>query len=381
MSDLFYISCQPGLESDLVQEIQEVYPWVKGKDGRPTSGQLEILEVDVGGVTIRCDRVTGFQFNELLKTASRVLLRLKSFHAHEFPSLVHQLKKVSFKEHLQNTSFRSYKVSCSKSKLNNEKRVEQVLHEVFGAPAESSSQDLYVRVFQDEVTISLDTSGDHLHFRGWRTEQGEAPIRETLAAWAAYKMIGFRSRKELSKVWLLDPTSGSGTLLIEAERLYQRESIRSFAYQNFSSCPQILRHPTTEAHEKLFAGLIGLDINPTMQSVVENSSQRAGVQVHFKTTDFLNADIEELKSSLSIENSDQLWIMANPPYNMRLETDVPQSKLADLMIRQFWPDRLGIFSVTSQKLPSDLSYQLENQFELSNGGIKVLFSIFNKSKI
>lgn len=380
MKEKFYISCQPGLEQDLIQEILEVQPWLIGKDGRPASGAIEFLETDLGGVLVECDRLSGFQLNRHLKTASRILLRLKSFKAFEFPSLVHQLKKISFKEHLEATvKFRSYKVSCSKSKLNNEKRVLQVLEEVFGATSDSSDQDLYVRIFSDEVFVSLDTSGEHLHFRGWRTQAGEAPIRETLAAWAAKKMIGQCTRNQLSKVCLLDPTAGSGTMLIEAERIYQQEGLRKFAYQSFVSCPQTLKDGTlSSTQNRLFAGLFAIDIAAQMQEVLLGNQSRAGVKLEFLAGDFQKVDYQGWLRSVGCTKDKSVWIIANPPYNIRLNLDLPQASMAQIFADRFSAERIGLFSTVPQKMSSKGDYTIESEWQLSNGGIKVYFTVVVK---
>ena len=83
---------------------------------------------------------------------------------------------------------------------------------------ESPGLCLHVHVFSDRATLSVDTSGDSLHKRGWRRAQGRAPLAETLAA-GIVALSGWESRGPL-----LDPFAGSGTLVIEAGLMAARKT-------------------------------------------------------------------------------------------------------------------------------------------------------------
>ena len=114
------------------------------------------------------------------------------------------------------------------SKLYHSGAVEERVREVLDRP--DGDQRVFVRILDDVVTVSLDTSGDSLHRRGYRGAAGKAPLRETLAA-GLVLASGWDARSPL-----IDPFCGSGTIAIEAAMIARRMSPgrhRSFAFQQW----------------------------------------------------------------------------------------------------------------------------------------------------
>jgi len=108
----------------------------------------------------------------------------------------------------------------------------------------SSQVSIYIRVEDDNCTISLDTTGEHLHKRGWSILKGEAPLRETISAYLLKETIGDASAAELSQVVLCDPMMGSGTILTEARSLWQGQFQRDFAFKHWKKVPKLLLSPS-----------------------------------------------------------------------------------------------------------------------------------------
>lgn len=168
-----------------------------------------------------------------------------------------------------------------------------------------------VSFFDDEATVTLDTSGEGLHKRGYRTYLGDAPIRETLAA----AMI------ELS-VWnpdraFIDPFCGSGTIPVEAAFIGLDIAPcmnRNFACESFANVPDLRQIVQQEAQERIKRDKVlhisGFDINKDAIKLALKHAERAGVKdkIHLQA-----GDMREVSSRFS-----HGVIVTNPPYGERL---------------------------------------------------------------
>lgn len=194
--------------------------------------------------------------NLWLRTASRVLARIASFHARALGELERKAAAVQWRSWLVPGVPVRLRVSCRKSRLYHQKAVAERIERSLaaagweavtgsaesgeesdepnpgGGPAETGAQTLFVRIFRDDCTISLDSSGELLHRRGYRLASGKAPLRETLAA-GLILASGWDSATPL-----LDPFAGSGTIPIEAALLARRippGRHRTFAFHRWPS--------------------------------------------------------------------------------------------------------------------------------------------------
>ena len=166
-------------------------------------------------------------------------------------------------------------------------------------------------IVDDVVTVTLDTSGEGLHKRGYRTYLGEAPIRETLAA----AMI------QLS-VWnpervLIDPFCGSGTIPVEASLIgldIAPGMNRNFACEQFANAPKVREKVQDEAEQRIKRDrqlrISGFDINKDAIKLALKHAERAGVKdnIHFQVQ-----DMRDLSSKYA-----HGVIITNPPYGERL---------------------------------------------------------------
>jgi putative N6-adenine-specific DNA methylase len=167
----------------------------------------------------------------------------------------------------------------------------------------------------DKFTVSLDTSGDLLHRRGWRSEGGEAPLRETLAA-GLCQLAGWTGEALRP---LRDPTCGSGTLVIEAALLLRRRAPglhRAFAFQSFSGYKEelfrALCREAVAAERPCPPGLVaGSDLSPDALLLARRNAERAGVGdiVAFECQDVARARLPAGAPGL---------VLCNPPYGKRL---------------------------------------------------------------
>lgn len=207
-----FVQVTPGLESILVQELLEL----------GLVPERDALAVVRGGVGLELDHGGIMRANLELRTAGRVLLRLGSFPAANREMLYDRARKIAWEVQLGRASGYRLRVSSKSSKLPAGDEVSNTVASavsrhmrefgLFPKPADDAPLEFHVRLLDDRCTISLNTSGEHLHRRGLRTHVHTAPVRETLAA--AMARVGLAGEPEPDLI--VDPFCGSGTLLLEA---------------------------------------------------------------------------------------------------------------------------------------------------------------------
>lgn len=373
----FFAITAPGIEQITAAELRAL--------------NLQIGEIERGGVTFTGTLADLYAANLWLRTASRILVRVTSFRAATFFELERRARRVQWSAYVAGGQGVRFRVTCRKSRLYHSDAVAQRLAAAAGArsftvesraeplgdaieshvPGSGSEDDqqlFVVRLDHDLVTISADSSGALLHRRGYRQATGRAPVRETLAA----AML-------LASGWdrgtpLLDPMCGSGTIPIEAALIARNiapGSARAFAFQRWpefdgagwSSLLATAREGALPAGAG--APILASDRDAGATRATLENAERAGVA----------ADIEITTRSISavMPPASGGAIVTNPPYGVR----VGDSSVRDLYAR-FGQLLRGHFSgwrvtilTADPKLSSRLAVPLERLFESSNGGIPV----------
>lgn len=382
----FFIGCNLKFEDELEIELREVWPFLLDLDGRPHTQSLNILEKYPGGILIEAPLHLGLQINSFSRLANRVLLRLSEFKARDFPKLhqkITQLKKDAF---LQGLQFQ-FKISASQSRLNNEKRIEQIFEEVFGPAKETYKDTLYVRMFDDLCTVSLDTTGEHLHFRSEKSELGKAPIRETIAAYCLRKMIEGFSRTHLEEITLIDPMMGTGTFLKEAHQLFRRSSRQDFAYLHWPQTPKLLKSESLAkndlANTALFKAYQGCDRDAQVFKIAKEQLSPMIPSENLRQQDLFKAERAKILRS---------WVISNPPYGERLQVDFTPSQLFQKLIEVYDPEQMGLVlsenqfkellrsyeQVQSTTRPAEERMHLKDNWAFNNGGLAVRFVLFSR---
>jgi putative N6-adenine-specific DNA methylase len=182
-----------------------------------------------------------YHANLRLSTAHRVLLRIASFLAQSGPALFGHMRRVAWEHYLGFQPAYSLHVTSRASKLNHYDKMRSTISSAISAEmaalglspalAAEAPVQFHVRLEDDRATLSVHTSGEHLHRRGYRTHVGQAPLRETLAA-ALLLKAGVQQERPIDV--LVDPMCGSGTLLLEAARIRRGQPAgaqRSFAFE------------------------------------------------------------------------------------------------------------------------------------------------------
>lgn len=285
----------------------------------------DIVEIE-GGVEFEASLKGLMKANLWSRTASRILVRLETFPARELSLLQRRVGKLELASFFKRGDRVRVKVTCKKSKIYHSgaalERVAESLTSVHGlevVKGDTRAPELNIRINHDVVTVSLDTSGGHLHQRGHKVVLGKAPIRETLAA-VALRAAGYDGTQDF-----IDPCAGSGTIVIEAAEVAANRApglFRKFSFQDWPCYRE--KHWLTlveEANALLRRPRVGLyafdQSAPAMKSCRDNlESKGLGDYVETKCRP-LRAAAESVGSAMGI-------LVTNPPYGQRIgrERDV-----------------------------------------------------------
>lgn len=390
----FFISTPMDFEQRTLAEMKEIWPYLLGKDSKTHNEPFPEVDVIPGGLEFETELFAGLQLNFFLKTANRVLLRLASFKARDLPKFYQKFKALPWKEYLSHSHV-EWEVAAQKSRLNNEKRLqesaEKALKEILGAPtAADPCAAIYIRMDDDQCTISLDSTGEHLHKRGWSILKGEAPVRETIAAFLLQEMIADSTPAEIGQVTLLDPMMGSGTFLSEARALWSGQFARPYAFQKWKKAPKLFLSPTFAFNyemtsRSLFQKYIGFDINEEMLPAAEKNFAEVERQLAVVQKDsFQKASREFLSQDAlqsRLQNEGPLWMILNPPYGERLPAEIKGGlkTLAAILCERYQPQRLGILYPEKERVqPVPTGYQISKELKINNGGLRCLFTLLTR---
>lgn len=304
--------CHFGLEAVLKKEILDL--------------GYEISQVEDGRVTFIGDDEAVCRANIFLRTAERVLLKAGCFKAETFEELFQGTRAIPWEEYIpEDGKFWVAKASSIKSKLFSPSDIQSIMKKAmverlkkhYGVtwfPENGASYPLRVFLYKDMVTVGIDTSGDSLHKRGYRTLTSKAPITETLAA--ALIMLTPWNKDRI----LVDPFCGSGTFPIEAAMLAANMAPgmnRSFLSEEWRNV--IKRKCWYEAMDEanelvdtdIKVDIQGYDIDGDIVKAARSNAESAGVadMIHFQ---------QRPVSALSHPKK-YGFILTNPPYGERIE--------------------------------------------------------------
>ena len=293
----------------------------------------EITKVEDGKVTFIGDAQAICRANIFLRTAERVLLKVGSFHAVTYDELFEGIRALPWEIYLpKDAKFWVTKASSIRSKLFSPSDIQRIVKKaVVEKMKEYYDQEWFaetgaqypIRIFllKDEVTVTIDTTGESLHKRGYRTMSGLAPISETLAA-ALIKLTPWHADRIL-----VDPFCGSGTFPIEAALMAANIAPgmnRDFTAQEWEN--MILKKIWYEASEEardlakpdLAVDIQGYDIDGDVIRIARENAKRAGVDhlIHFQ-----KRSIQQLRHPKKYG-----FVITNPPYGERMEDkrDLPK---------------------------------------------------------
>ncbi len=199
-----FLATAPGLEPALYKEARSL--------------RLRAVKEVPGGVIVKGNWRDVWRINLEVRGASKILARIDAFRAFQLAELEKRARRVAWGDVLRSdVSFR-VEVTCRTSKIYHSgaaaQRIEKAIREEIGAQsAEDAPVSVMARIENDLCTISVDTSGNLLHKRGFKVAVNKAPMRETMAA-LFLRQCGYDGTEPV-----VDPMCGSGTFVIEAAEI------------------------------------------------------------------------------------------------------------------------------------------------------------------
>lgn len=344
--------------------------------------ELKDIEVTRGGISFKVlEDNQAYQLNHILRIPTRIIKRIAEFKARDFPKLYNKFLKIEWNNYIPG-KLPEVKFSAKESKIFDSRKVEKTLHDAIKKyqigqpPKKKDSQKvwtytptIFIRSFQDNFVVSIDTSGDRIDKRGYKTLTTKAPMRESLAA-GMYEFWRSKRTKEVSQI--LDPMCGSGTLLLEFNNYDQLNYHRHFSYIDF---PKVQVKKIRKETQSLFSQIRVNDIdNEVIEVAKKNLIQLSEVDIEATTGDFKG--LENIK--------DQTLVVINPPYNKRIKTEEDIHSFINTMVKKFLVDLkidqlLFILPETIRFQKKYQNYRLEVSSSISNGGIMVKFYFFERN--
>ncbi|HBG7672935.1 TPA: class I SAM-dependent RNA methyltransferase [Clostridioides difficile] len=304
--------CFFGMEKMLAREI--------------TNLGYEIIKTEDGRITYKTDEFGIAKSNMWLRCAERVHLKIAEFEAKSFDELFENTKRINWSRYIPyGAQFPISKASSIKSKLYSTPDVQAIVKKAIVESLKKSYLEdgllkedkekypIFIFIHKDKVTISIDTTGDALHKRGYREKANKAPIRETLAAGLIYLTPWKAGRV------LVDPMCGSGTILIEAAMIGINMAPglnREFISEKWRTLDKkiwwdVRKDAFNKIDNESKFKIYGYDIDEESIDIARENAEIAGVDEYIE---FNVGDATQFKSEDEFG-----FIITNPPYGERLE--------------------------------------------------------------
>lgn len=317
-----YISCIPGFEPFLLKECASlgIHP---AEEKTLTAKMPTQSGEEKGGFEFvgSLDQIMACDLH--LRTASRVIVRLGEFTAVSFAEFRKKAARLNWDPFLKPGQAVEVKVTCHKSKLYHSdavaERVLGAIEDHFKLPFskkadEKEKQIILVRLVNDVCTISIDSSGELLHRRGYRQAVAKAPLRETLAA-GLLLATGWDGTTPF-----VDPFCGSGTLPIEAaliarhvapgiNRFYAFEKWPIFEADKFKALVEDARKAILPSAPALY----GSDRDQGAIEMASANAARTGVLTDIRFACHAISDLPALPGPG--------LLLTNPPYGVRVSSN------------------------------------------------------------
>jgi len=309
-----FVTCAPGVEPYLDAELEAL--------------RISKRERQVGGVSFEGGWRDIWRANLELRTAIRVLSRVGRFQARDADELYRGAMKVDWSRFLGPESTIAVRGQTRDSALDHTLFVAQRVKDAVcdqerertgqrpSVDKSSPTLRIHAHIFRDRCTLSVDTSGDSLHRRGWREIQGRAPLSESLAA-ALLMASGWDKRQPL-----LDPFCGSGTFLVEGAWMAMDRAPgldRSFAFEgwpehdpgSFSALREELRARVKPIGKRV---IWGADLDGEVVEAAKHNIERAGLG---ESVQIERADAR----SFSPRHGWNAQVLTNPPFGERVSDE------------------------------------------------------------
>jgi 23S rRNA (guanine2445-N2)-methyltransferase / 23S rRNA (guanine2069-N7)-methyltransferase len=382
VADAFFATCPKGLEYLLRDELIAL-------------GASDVREA-LAGAHFSGTLATAYKACLWSRLASRILLPLADFEAADDDALYRGVQELDWSAHLAAHGTFAVDAGTALSKLSHSQfiglRTKDAVVDQFrqrdgnrpGIDTDEPDIRINVRVRRDRATLSLDLAGSPLHRRGWREVQGEAPLKENLAA-------AMLLRAQWPQVYaaggaLLDPMCGSGTLLIEGALMaadvapgLRREYFGFLGWQQHDIA--LWRSLLDEANRRAEKGLrelrsvfFGSDADPRMVQTAKRNAQEAGV------SGFFTLDRQDAAHAAPPSGLTHGLVITNPPYGERLgeRAEMPQlyRALGDALRARFSGWRAAVLA-GDVELGRAMQLHAEKRYALYNGALETVLLTFD----
>lgn len=362
----FFATCARGLEPVLADELRGL----DAGDVRP----------DRGGVHFQGDKATLYRANLWLRTAIRVLQRILEAPVESTDELYQAVQTIDWSRLLTPEHTLAVDSNVRDSHITHSKfaalRVKDAICDQFvercgkrpSVNVERPMVGLNLHIYQDQAVLSLDSSGDSLHKRGYRPILTRAPLNEALAA-ALILLSGFKG-----EVPFVDPLCGSGTLCIEAAwiALHRPPGLtrRHFGFMGWMDFDVALwtglrDQARQQVLAKLPHAILGSDLRRDAVSFAGGNARAAGIG------NLLQFDIRDVHDFRPPEGPPGI-LLTNPPYGERLGDEKDLRALYRTMGGVFRKNCRGwkVFVFTGNAaLARQLGMDMKQRVQLFNGKI------------
>lgn len=371
----YFAPCARGLEYLLVDELIAL-------------GALEAKAAQ-SGVSFTGDAALGYRACLWSRLASRILMPLGEFDADTADQLYDGMLQIDWDRHLEPEGTLAIDAHGRTRGLVNApfaaQRAKDAIVDQFrarhgtrpGIDTERPSVRLNLALRHGKAIVSLDLSGDTLILRGWRRGQGEAPLKENVAA--AILLRGRWPQVYADGGSLLDPMCGAGTLLIEGALMaagvapaLERAWFGFMGWRQFDAASWQAMHDDARARaaaglKSLRAAFFGADVNAAVLGATKQNAHAAGVSGFVR---LMHVPVAKLDVP---EGAAPGLVVANPPYGERLgeveSLKATYGELGAALKRRYGGWRAAVIT-NEESLARAIGLRAERKYQLMNGAIE-----------
>ncbi|HYF04130.1 MAG TPA: THUMP domain-containing protein [Patescibacteria group bacterium] len=351
------------------------------------SAELEALGAQEVTTFTRAVRFEGdtemmYRANLHLRTALRILLPIHSFSAENEKGLYDGMQELDWSEILKETDTLAIDAAVSSQFFNHSKYVTQLSKDAIvdqfrektgvrpSVDLDNPTVRLNIHIFEDECTVSLDSSGDSLHKRGYRTDTNIAPLNEVLAA-GLVLLSGWTGQSNL-----VDPMCGSGTILIEAAMLALKippQMFRkNFGFKNWPDFDaelwaKVLKEANDAVLKEFPHQIVGSDISLRTIEIARDNIRNAGLEKFIK--------VEERRLEHTTPPEGGGFVLMNPPYGERLtnvDVEMLYKQIGDVLKQKYKGYEAWLLTSNREALKA-VGLRTSRKIPLYNGPLECRF--------
>jgi putative N6-adenine-specific DNA methylase len=360
-----FLATAPGLEAVLYDEVRSL--------------RFRAVKQVAGGVTVNGNWRDAWRANLEVRGANKVLARIDAFRVFHLDELAKRARRVRWDEVLRPDIPFRVEATCRTSKIYHSgaaaQRIADAISEKIGARvSDDAAVTIMARIESDLCTISVDTSGELLHKRGFKVAVAKAPMRETMAA------LFLRACGNSGTEPVVDPMCGSGTFVIEAAEIAAglkpgRE--RAFAFEQLATFDQA----AWDEMRRVPA--------PATPSVHFHGSDRDAGAIEMSRANAARAGVTHLTTFQQLVVSDLVppagppgLVIVNPPYGDRIgdrkRLDALYRALGRTLTTRFSGWRVGLITSTAALArATGLPFKQPGP-PVNNGGLRITLYVTDR---